>query len=139
LDAVGEPVGEILDEARGVNLIALAHQPGRDQLAVGADAGPRPHVAVAVLALMLFRDVSLLGVDERPDLVTLHALARQVAERRVLVLGARPAEVHQQLDHGVLGRAGHADGGADRVALDQAGNDAGSFLGAQSVHTDYHT
>jgi hypothetical protein len=37
------------------------------------------------------------------------------------------------LDHGVLGRAGDSDGGANRHALDEAAQDLGSLLGAEPI------
>ena len=75
----------------------------------------------------------------RPDLVTLSDLARQVGERRVLVLRAGLAEVAEQLDAGVLRHAGHSHRGADTHAFDEASDHLRSLLGAQPVHTGQST
>ena len=56
-------------------------------------------------------------------------LQGRFAERLVLVLGAGRPEVHQELEDGVLGDAGHAARGADAVALDQGGDDLDSLGG----------
>jgi hypothetical protein len=54
-------------------------------LVVGIDGGPGPVIAVAELAPMFFGDVPGLGMDERPDLVTLDPADGQVADGPVLI------------------------------------------------------
>jgi hypothetical protein len=88
---------------------------------IRADRGPGPDVAVAEGVQVLLRDVLLLGVAVRPNLVALQALARQVGQGRVRVLGARRAQVAEQSDDDVLRHAGHAPGGPDRHTLNQSG------------------
>jgi hypothetical protein len=87
---------------------------------------------------MLVGDVLLLGVAERPDLVALDDLARQIAQGVVLVVRARFPEIDQQLDDRVFRRAGHAHRAADRHALDQAADDLRPLLSRQPVHTDHY-
>ena len=55
-----------------------ADQPGRDQLGVGVDRSPRPDVASLRRSGLGPRDVLLLAMDEGPDFIDLHPLARQV-------------------------------------------------------------
>ena len=61
---------------------------------------PRPHVADAELARLLGRDVLLLGVDERPDLVALDPLRSHVADHRIVELRAGGAEFRNNLTSG---------------------------------------
>ena len=68
---------------------ALTNKPRRDELRVSVERYPRPHIAVAVGALVLFRDVFLLRVTERPDLITFDRLGGEVGEFNVLILDAR--------------------------------------------------
>src|SRR5262245_56350323 len=53
-----------------------------------------------------------------------------------VVLGTRAAQLSEELDHGVFGDAGHANGGADAVALDEGGHNPDALFGAQAIHTD---
>ena len=139
LHPVSEPCGEVSDEDRGVLRVAVADQPRGHEFGVGADRGPRPHVAVAELALVFGGDVLGLGVAERPNLVALETLARQVPQGHILVVGAGRAQVHQQLGDRVLGGTGHPHGGADRHAFGEAPDDAGALFGAEPVrHTDHY-
>ena len=117
LDAPAQPALEVFQERPAVAQVALPHQPRRDQLRVRADRDPRPHIAVAEGPLVFFGDVALLGVAEPPHLIDLERRTRQRAQRPVLVGGALGAEVHEELGHGVLRGARHADRGADAVAL----------------------
>ena len=56
---------------------------------------------------MLFGDVLLLGVAERPDLITFDRLGGfEVGEFNVLVFGAGFPEIDQELGDGVLGGSG---------------------------------
>ena len=66
---------------------------------------------------MLGGHVLLLRVHERPNLVTLHATALEIAEGAVLVLLAGFAHIHQKLGHGVDGNVGQARRGAEAAAL----------------------
>jgi hypothetical protein len=77
--------------------------------------------------------VASLGVAERPNLVALDRLARQPAQRPVLVLRARGAQVHEQLRDRVLRRARDPDGRADAVALDQMPQDRVPLLNLHYV------
>jgi len=69
---------------------------------VSVDGDPSPHIAVAELAFVFGSRILLLGVAERPNLVTLDPLAREVREGAILVPGRRPAQFHQQFRHTVF-------------------------------------
>jgi hypothetical protein len=119
--------------------VACADEVGRDQLRVRVDGDPRPHVAVVHVAALVGRHVLLLAADERPNLVALDALARQVAHHAVLMDRADGAEIDQQLRDGVLRHARHPHGRADAVAFNEAGDYLLALLRAQTIHTDYYT
>lgn len=59
---------------------------------------------------MLLGDVFGLRVAERPNLIRLDGLARQVAQHLVLVGRAGRSEVYEQLRDRVLGRSGDPRG-----------------------------
>jgi len=134
LHAVAQAAGQILDERIGVTGIALADQPRRDQLGIGVNGRPRPHVALADLVAHLSRQVLFLAADKRPDFIALNAFARQVAKGLVLVLCARLANLFEQAEHGTLLSAGNAAGRTNRISFDQATDDLCAALTAQSVH-----
>jgi len=129
-----EPAGNIGHKGDGALRVAVGDVPGGDQLGIGVDGGPGPHVSVAELALVLVGHVPGFGVAEGPYLVALDALAVQVAQYTVLVFGAGGPQVDEQLGHGVLGGTSYADSGADAHALDQAPDDLSSLLCRQPVH-----
>ena len=133
-----EPPSEVSDEGRGVLRVTAADQPRGHQLGVSAHRGPCPHVAVAEFAVVFGGHVLCLGVAEGPDFVALEALTRQVPQGHVLVVRAGRTQVHQQLRDRVLGGAGQPHGGADRHALGEAPDDAGSLLGAEAVDHTVH-
>ena len=54
-----------------------------------------------------------------------------------MVFGAHLAEIGEQLDHCVDGRASHASRAANGVPFTEGSYDLGLALGAQPVHTDY--
>jgi hypothetical protein len=85
----------------------------------GPGPGPGPYVARAFGRGLCRRKVRLFAVGERPNLIALDALASQVAERLVLVLGAGRADVHQELSHGVDRHIGQAAGGSKAGAFNQ--------------------
>lgn len=118
LDPVRQPVLEIVNEPLSRASVARAYEPTRDQLYVGVESNPRPSVAPSFSLLFVGR-VPFLGTDERPDFVALDTLARQVDQRLALVLRARIAKVHQQLEDRGSVDAGHADGCPEKVALDR--------------------
>src|SRR4051794_23059399 len=99
--------------------VAGADEEGRDELRIGADCRPRPHVAIAEDALLLGRDVLLFHVTKGPYLITLNVTAWQVPERLMLVAGARRARIHEQLRDGVDRDSGHPLGRVEGVAFDQ--------------------
>ena len=81
----------------------VAQPPGQDQLGVRADGRPRPHVTSLRRRVLGAGYVLCLGIDERPNLVGLDALAGQVPKRLVLVVRARLARIHQELGNRVAG------------------------------------
>lgn len=138
LHAVGQAVREVVHEVLGVPCVAVADAPAHNQLSVGAQRGPRPHVAVAELPSQFLGHVLFLGVAERPDFVTLNLGAWQVAKRFALVVGAGLADAGKQLRNGVLRNACHADGRANRVSLNEAGENRDLPFDWEIVHAIYY-
>jgi hypothetical protein len=66
--------------------------------------------------------------------IALDAARTEVDQRLALVLLAGRPKLDEELDHGVLGNASHADGGADRIALDEGRDHLGPLGVAQLVH-----
>lgn len=126
--------GKIGHERRSRCRVARPHQPCRYELGVGINRRPRPNITKAVLPAQRLRQVLFLRVTERPDFVALKPPTGQVAERLVLIRPTRRANVGQQLEDGGLGHACHALGRANRVALDEGGDNAGLASSVQSVH-----
>src|SRR6202020_2925168 len=133
LDAIGEPSGEVLHEVVSGLRIPIADVPARDKLGFGINGGPRPNVATA-FSLFVCGNVALFGSNERPDFVALNALASQVAESDILILGTSFAEISQELHYGRAVNAGHASRGAKGITLDQAGNHPSAFFCGNLVH-----
>jgi len=134
LNAMREPLGHIFHELGGITSITTANQPGNDEFGVSVDGGPGPHVPYAFRILHLQRHILLLGVAEAPNLIALDPATVQACDVFLLVHLARPSQVHEELKHGPLGRAGHAASGANRVPLHQGGNDLGSLGEGEFVH-----
>src|SRR5436305_326666 len=136
LDAPLQPARQVGQEDFCVVAGPLADRPSGHQLRIGVNRREGPHVAVTGRPFELLRNVLLLRVTEGPNLIDLQHLAGESLENAVLVLGAGFAEVGQQLDDGVLGRAGHPDGGSDAVALHEASDYPSPLLSAQPVHVE---
>ena len=135
LNAIGQPACEVFDEVTRTVRVARRNEPARYQLGVGVNRGPKPRIASAgVLFGHIRRNVLLFGVHERPALVHLHPFAIQVAECPILVIGAEGANLHHQADDSLFGNSGHADGGANRAALNQATDDLRALFGSEAVH-----
>src|SRR6266511_2372437 len=116
-----------MHERMGRAHVARPDMERRNERRIRVERDPRPHVAS--LSTLLQRDVLLLGVNERPNLVALNPLARQVAHAAVLLNGADRPQVYEELDDRVLGYARHLAGGTKRVALDKRGYDGCALLG----------
>jgi hypothetical protein len=69
--------------------IAFSDEPANNQFRIGADRRPCPNISETELAPFVSRNVLILGVTERPNFVTLNALAIEVAEGFILVPNAR--------------------------------------------------
>src|SRR6185369_15210262 len=94
LNAISEAIRQVFDERACCVRAAIAEHPRGDQFGVWIDCGPGPNAAS--LAQLAIRYIFLLRVDEAPDLIELEALAREVAQRLVLVLGACLTGVAEQ-------------------------------------------
>jgi hypothetical protein len=117
---MGEPRGKVVDEGGCRRPVTAPYGPRGNELGVGINRDPRPHVPDgANHALHPLGHVLGLGVDEGPNLVALNPLHLEIAERLILEPLTCGAHVQQELGDGVDGHVGHAAGGAEAVALHQ--------------------
>jgi hypothetical protein len=79
---------------------------------------------------------SFLTPDKRPNFITLYALARQISQCLVLILGARIGRLNQQFDHTVNRNINQAGRGSDAASIHQTAKNLNSFFGVQFVHGD---
>jgi hypothetical protein len=135
LHAVSEAASEILYEGRGASHVTLTHQPRANKLRVRIHSYPSPYATNAELIALFARQVFILGSDERPYLVALNALARQVHQSLIRVLSASRAEFYQQLGNRVFGNTGHAYRRTNRIAFHQRANHLYLLFDRQLVHT----
>src|SRR5262245_38148443 len=80
LNAGCEAGAQVAHKFQRSAMMAIAGEPRNDQLSIGVDAGPRPHVAGAVRRSLGAADVAGLAVSEAPDFVTLDTLGGDVAD-----------------------------------------------------------
>lgn len=128
LNAMGESTCQVHNERLRIASRPVAVQPMRNQLSFRINRNERPNIADPERTFHFGRHVLFLGVTVGLDFVDLEAIAIQVSHRQVLIFGASLANVGQQLDDGVLGNAGHADGGTDRASFDQSRDDRDTLL-----------
>ena len=102
LNAVGQARLEIGQKLPSDASSPLPDQPGDHELGIRIHRGPRPHISL-IRPLLTLLDVPLLDPAEGPNLVALYPLGRDVPQLVVLAKRAHLAQVHQQLDDGVLG------------------------------------
>ena len=107
-----------MHEVLCVPSIASPDAPARYQLRIRAKSNPRPNVPKAKLASQFFWDVLFLGVAELPDFVALYAFAIEVPKRLALILGARFANVGQQLQNRIHRYASHPHDTANGIPFD---------------------
>lgn len=133
LNAIGEAAPKIVHEDCCGLRVTCADVPARNKLRVGVDGRPRPDVSPAV-AGVLFGQVLRLAAYEAPNLIALEPLAREIAQRLILVDRAGAAGIGDKLQHGVERHAGHLRGCADAVPLDQTREELDALFGAELVH-----
>jgi hypothetical protein len=137
LHAVSETRRDVEHEVSRRLLIARPNRVGHDDFGIGVKRSPGPHVAVAELPALVGGEVFCLRVAEGPDFVALDALRREVTDVLIVVASAHRAEIRQQLNHGVLRNARHADRGADGAAFNESRNHAYPISRGQLFHTDH--
>ena len=139
LDAARETLGHVLLEPTGRSAPSVAHQIADDELIVGIQPQPRPQIARHLGSSLRGRNVLLLGMAKRPNLIALHTLRVNVSHRLVVELGARLAGLAQQRAYCVVGDARHAGRSAHGHSFTQKREDVGSFGADELVHGVVHT
>jgi hypothetical protein len=111
----------------------LADVPARHKLCVGVECNPRPAITAA-LHFLFRRAILTFGKDETPNLVTLDALAFQIAKCLVLVFGTGAAKIAEKFQNRCAMHANHSGNGTKRITLDQSSHDCLSFIRSQLIH-----
>src|SRR5579884_3201649 len=89
LNAMREPASDVAYEILRRRQIALAKPPRWNELAIGINAHPKPHVAsIGILTRNRLSAILFLAINPTPHLIELQPLAAQLAKCAVLVIGA---------------------------------------------------
>ena len=120
LNTIRQPRGQVRDERISGLGIALAESPARYQLCICVNCGPGPTVASNAGFSDIRRDLFLLAVAERPNLIDLDALAREVSERDILIARASRAKLDEEFVDGIPGNPSDPRRRAHRVSVNQA-------------------
>lgn|SRR5579859_4767682 len=134
LDAVGKAGRHVFDERDARRRAAITYAPRDGQLAVGIEPHPGPRIPDTLFAIHLGRQVPLLAVGERPNLIHLDPLGLHVADGAIMEGPTRFPDLREQAEDGALGSPGEAAGRPDGVALDEGLDDAGLAFGSEFVH-----
>ena len=135
LHPVRQPQCQVADEMLRGLCVASPNVEAWDQLGVGVDRHPGPAVPSAFRSGLGRLYVLGPGIDERPNLIDLNALAGQVPKGAVLVVVKRRAGILQQFDNGVLAGTGQPRDCPDRRAFDHQAEDLSASFAGELVHT----
>jgi len=108
--------------------------PRNDEFRIGVDTCPGPQVSNTLGPAKFGLQVPFLRVTERPNLVTLYALAPEPAHLLIHVEIAGVSNVGQEAQDGLLINADDSARSTNRVALNQGGKDAHAEFEVQAVH-----
>jgi len=134
LNAIGEPSRQIVHEVLRVPRRTPSHAPRGNELGIGTERGPSPHVTISEVSAHFCRYVLFLGVAERPNFVALDALARKIAKRVALIFRARHANPREKFDDGIFRNARHSHRGANRIPFDQGRDNRCLAFNWECVH-----
>ena len=87
LYAMAKPSSQVVNEFNGAVRIALANQPRRDNLRIGVDGNPSPHIAPS-LGFLFGRRNLFFRTTKRPNFINLNSPTGQPAKHNVLHLAA---------------------------------------------------
>jgi hypothetical protein len=96
------------------------------ELRIGINRHSSPHVASSI-GLLLRRGILLLGSHKLPDFVALNPPSTKVSYVPIVVVSTNGSNLRNKLQNSVEGDATHAGSGPKRVALYQAGDEAGTL------------
>lgn len=134
LNAVRKTGSQVIHEALGVIRRAPANTPAGNEFGIRAEGCPCPHISVAKLPALIGGHVLFLRVAERPDFIALDSLARQVAQRLVLIFRASLSNLRQQLNHSVFRNARHSHRSAYRITFNKGRDNCGLAVNREVVH-----
>jgi len=135
LNAACQPRFQFKHEVVSRRDVASPNVPRWDKFGVRIESNPCPNVSAA-FNFLLNRAILFLGVNVRPNLVTLDSFARQIAKRFVLIFRAGASKITEKLHHSSAVNAGHSRNSSQGIALNQGRDNCLSFFGGQFVHAD---
>lgn len=141
LNLAANAVADVAHDRVSVRRRSIADEPRDAKFGIRVDGCERPDIASFGIALKNRRtlfDCLAFGVAERPNLIDLNALARQPANRAVMELGTRSAQISEQFFNGHAGNAGNPRRGAKPVAFDQSLYNQRAAFAIQPVHTSQY-
>ena len=137
LEAASDPRLNIGQKLISVASVPAANENRENEFCIGVDGGPRPRIASTLGSGLRTRDVLRLRVSETPNLIDLDLLAGKAAKGLVLIGAESRTGGVQQINDGVLGRAGDALNGPNAHAFTEKLQDASAFGGGELVHESY--
>jgi len=133
LNAVADSGSNVLHERLSSRSATIPKRVRNDQLGIRIDCRPCPNISRALFHLFQC-DILLLRVNERPNLIALHAANPEIADVRMVISSTGAAQVPQQPQHGVFSDTQHSAGCVDGVAFYQCAYDLALFIYGQTVH-----
>jgi hypothetical protein len=128
--------GHVRDKYFGSLRSALADSPARDEFGVRINGSPGPCVGRSVRYALT--ELFLFAIAERPDFTDSDALAFQIAERDVLILGASGPEFNEKLIDGIPRHTRSLRRRSYRVPLNQAADDCGPLGDTRHIHIEFY-
>jgi hypothetical protein len=134
LHAIRKASLNIPKEIRCIPGVPPSSKPANCQLGIRIKSNKRPNIAsIAAILEMLRLYVLGLGSHEAPNLIDLDALRGDIAERGILIFGARGPNISEQPENRPLCHARHAGRGIDGATLDQRRDDRRFLVDAEYV------
>jgi hypothetical protein len=117
LDAIGDAIGNVLNEPSGAVAITPAYEMRNNELGISLNRGPGPSVGGAIDRAFHLGDVLLLRRREAPNFVHLNALRFNVSDLGVMEASAKPTRVNKELRNRVDAHVREARHAPHRSAL----------------------
>ena len=126
-------MGQIGHELIGTPCSARADELARHEFGYGVDCSEGVRVAVVRVRFVVVANILFFRADRRPDFINLHLSDFQVAHRVVLLLSARCADIHLQLQNRVFAFARYVASRIDANTFGKGIQDLFAVLCAEPV------